>query len=111
MPECSHVGQTVRSGSAALRFTRSRDGQMRATVKVAYRVALDMIAAELVDGFLNLDEDIETASRSRATRAVRRLLGRSGEGWWAQNEGGDTLATEQQALDVARRLFPQAAAS
>jgi hypothetical protein len=104
MPDFSHVGQTVRSRSAGLRFTRSRDGQMRATVKVAYRVALDTIAAGLVDGFLNHDEDIETASRSSATRSVRRLLERSGEGWWAQNEGGVSLATEQQA-------FPEAAES
>jgi hypothetical protein len=95
----------------SLNFTPSRDGKMRATVKVTYRIGADVVAAGLVDGFLNHDEDIETASKASATRAVRRLLERSGEAWWAANEGGVSPATEQLALDVAYRLFPGAAES
>lgn len=92
-----------------MKFTRSRDGKMRATVRVEWRADIDMIAVALMHGELGNGPVIADATRRSVRSDLGSLLETHGNSWWAANEDMRTPEMEDRAMERARELFPELA--
>lgn len=86
-----------------MKFTKSRDGLSRATIRVSHRVSIEGAAYAWVS---HRGEDVRTDSKAKAADSIRFALGDGGFNvtWTGEPDKNDLAAAEKRLTEwYARR--------